>query len=79
MKTFKLIITKIDGPVFDGEVTSVTLPGEAGEMTVLAHHEALITRLKVGTITVVMVSGKETYPVDSGVVEIANNAVTVLL
>lgn len=79
MNTFKLVITKIDGPVFDGDVTSVTLPGENGEMTVLAHHEALITRLKAGTITVQHSVGKETFPVESGVVEIANNTTTVLL
>lgn len=79
MKNFKLIITKIDGPIFDGEASSVTLPGEAGEMTVLANHEALITRLKAGTITIVSASGTEAHQIDSGVVEIAQNAVTVLL
>lgn len=79
MKTFKLIITKIDGPVFDGVATAVTIPGEEGEMTVLADHEALITRLKAGTITVQHENGKEAFPIDSGVLEIANNIVTVLL
>ncbi len=79
MKTFKLIITKIDEPIFSGEATSVTLPGEAGEMTVLAGHEALISPLKAGTITLVSASSTETHQIDSGVVEIANNTVTVLL
>lgn len=79
MKTFKLIITRIDGPIFNGEATSVTLPGEAGEMTVLAGHEALITPLKAGTVTVVSASGTERHAIDSGVVEIAHNSVTVLL
>jgi F-type H+-transporting ATPase subunit epsilon len=79
MKTFKLIITKIDGPVFDGEALSVTIPGEEGEMTILAGHEALITRLKAGTIMVKSETETHTHPVDSGVVEIANNIVTVLL
>ncbi len=79
MKNFKLIITRIDGPIFNGEATSVTLPGEAGEMTVLAGHEALITPLKAGTITLVSASGTETHTIESGVVEIANNTVTVLL
>ncbi len=79
MKSFKLIITKIDEPVFNGEALSVTLPGEDGELTVLPHHEPLITRLKQGTISVTTESGTEQYPVESGVVEIANNSVTVLL
>ena len=79
MKPFKLIITKINGPLYDAEAFSVTLPGEAGEMTVLAHHEAFITRMKPGTITVTHASGTESYPVDSGIVEIADNVVTILL
>jgi F-type H+-transporting ATPase subunit epsilon len=79
MKTFHLIITRIDGPVFDGQATSVTLPGEAGEMTVLANHEALITRLKEGTITVHAEGRTNTHTIQSGVVEIAQNKVTVLL
>jgi F-type H+-transporting ATPase subunit epsilon len=79
MKTFKLIITKIDGPIFDGEALSVTIPGEEGEMTILAGHEALITRLRPGTIALKTETDTETHPVASGVVEIANNIVTVLL
>ncbi len=79
MKTFHLIITKIDGPVFDGDALSVTLPGEEGEMTVLADHEALITRLRAGAVTVVSETGTETHAIDSGVLEVANNTVTVLL
>jgi F-type H+-transporting ATPase subunit epsilon len=79
MKNFKLIITRIDGPIFDGDATSVTLPGEAGEMTILAGHEALITRLKPGTIAVVVNGETKTFPAESGVVEISNSVVTVLL
>ena len=79
MKPFHLIITRIDGPLFSGEALSVTLPGEAGEMTVLAQHEPLITRLKTGTITVRTATDTQTFQVDSGVVEIANSTVTVLL
>ena len=79
MKPFNLIITAIDAPLFSGEAFSVTLPGEDGAMTVLAHHQALITRLKEGTIVVRDSEGEKTFDVTSGVVEIANNSVTVLL
>jgi F-type H+-transporting ATPase subunit epsilon len=79
MKTFHLIITKIDGPVFDGDALSVTLPGEEGEVTILAGHEPLITRLKTGIITVMSDAGKTVHPIESGVLEVANNTVTVLL
>lgn len=79
MNPFTLIITAIDGPLYNGDAFSVKLPGEDGEMTVLAHHQALITRLKEGIILVKDASGEQTFPVESGVVEIANNKVTVLL
>jgi F-type H+-transporting ATPase subunit epsilon len=80
MKPFTLIITAIDAPLYNGEAFSVTLPGEEGNMTVLAHHQALITRLKEGIILVKDASsGEHSFPIDSGVVEIANNKVTVLL
>lgn len=79
MKPFRLIITAIDKPLYDNEAFSVTLPGEDGALTVLAHHQALITRLKQGIITVKDAVGEHTFQIDSGVVEIANNSVTVLL
>ena len=79
MKPFTLIITAIDAPLYNGEVFSVSLPGEDGAMTVLAHHQALITRLKEGTIVVKDAAGEQSFPVEGGVVEIANNKVTVLL
>ena len=79
MKPFTLIITAIDAPLYNGEAFSVSLPSEDGAMTVLAHHQALITRLKEGAIVVKDATGEQSFPVDGGVVEIANNKVTVLL
>ena len=79
MKPFTLIITAIDAPLYSGEAFSVSLPGEDGAMTVLAHHQALFTRLKEGIIVVKDSEGEKSFPVTTGVVEIANNKVTVLL
>ncbi len=79
MNPFTLIITAIDAPLYNGDAFSVSLPGEDGAMTVLAHHQALITRLKEGTILVKDAGGEQSFPVEGGVVEIANNKVTVLL
>ena len=45
-KLLKLTIARVDGPLFDGEVVSVTVPGASGEMTLLAEHAALISPLK---------------------------------
>jgi F-type H+-transporting ATPase subunit epsilon len=78
MKNFKLTITQIDGALFEGDAVSVTVPGEEGEMTILANHEPLITRLTLGTITVATGTEKKFFQIDSGVVEISES-VTILL
>jgi F-type H+-transporting ATPase subunit epsilon len=79
-KLLKLSISKVDGPVFDGEVVSVTVPGSAGEMTILAQHSSLISPLKKGTITLKKADGQvETFDAESGTLEISNNHATILL
>ena len=79
-KLLQLTISKVDAPVFDGLVISVTVPGTEGEMTILADHTALISVLKAGTINVKLESGTvENYPVENGTLEISNNHVTILI
>ena len=41
--------------IFDGEVVSVTLPGQNGIFQVLNNHSAIISSLKTGEITVELV------------------------
>ena len=76
----KLTITRVDGPVFDGEVVSVTVPGVEGEMTLMAHHEALISPLRRGNITYVNPNHEsKTIEVDLGTLEISHNHATILI
>lgn len=78
--TLKLTIARVDGPVFDGEVISVAVPGVSGAMEILAHHQALISPLRAGTITYVSVDGtKVEVVITSGTIEISNNHATILL
>jgi len=79
-KLLQLTITRVDGPLFDGEVVSVTVPGVAGEMTILAHHSALISPLKKGSMTVRKAdSTQEIFEIESGTLEISHNHATVLI
>jgi F-type H+-transporting ATPase subunit epsilon len=75
----KLVIAKVDQNLFDGEVESVTLPGAAGEMTVLHNHEPLITTLKKGNITVRTGADEKVFAVESGVLEVRHDGATVIL
>lgn len=79
-KFLKLTIARVDGPVFDGEVVSVTLPGTEGEMTIMADHEPLVSALKVGTVTVRPATGDAaSYELENGTVEVRDNHATVLI
>ena len=67
-----------DKKVFEGEATSVTLPGTLGFFEILSHHAPIISTLQDGKV-VVRGSGKEeVFYIKGGVVEALNNVVTVL-
>lgn len=77
-----LVIAKVDKVYYDGECQSVTLPGAEGELTVLGHHEPLITTLKEGVITVRaqnLESGQMTFPIQKGLLEVRADGATVIL
>jgi F-type H+-transporting ATPase subunit epsilon len=77
-----LVIAKVDQVYFDGEADSVTLPGAEGVLTVLGHHEPLITTLKQGTIVVHATNlegGQVTFPITSGLLEVRADGATVIL
>jgi len=78
-KTTHVTVSKVDGALFAGEALSLTVPAADGELTILPRHEALITPLKSGQITVRTEKGEEYIQVETGVCEISENKVTVLL
>jgi F-type H+-transporting ATPase subunit epsilon len=51
-KTFSVSLVTPDGPVFEDEVEMIVVPGEAGEVGVLARHAPLIALLKAGSTRV---------------------------
>src|SRR3989338_7146720 len=77
--TFSLTITTLSDVLFHGDAKSVTLPGSAGELTVLAKHMPLVTPLRQGTITVRTEGGEENFSVEKGILEVSREKVTVLL
>lgn len=63
--------------LFEGEVTLVTLPGEAGEFTVLRNHAALISTLVAGKVRYVADGATTEVDIDGGIVDVDNNVVSV--
>jgi F-type H+-transporting ATPase subunit epsilon len=75
----KVVIAKVDENLYDGQASSVTLPGAEGEMTVLAEHEPLITTLKAGVILVRAEGENREFQIEGGVLEVRHEGVTVIL
>ena len=81
-KTSALLNLKVltpDGPVLEGEVYEVTLPGTQGEMGIFPQHAALLTGIVPGRLTYRAPDGSDTAALGRGVAEVQNNEVRVIV
>ena len=53
-KRFSIALVTPEGPVFDGEAEMIVVPGQAGDIGVLARHAPLVAMLKAGSTRVYM-------------------------
>ena len=74
----RLTIITPDKPVFDGEVTSVTVPGAAGSFEVLENHAPIVSTLEDGKVIIRNGKSEEVITIIGGVVEVIENKITVL-
>lgn len=66
--------------VFQGEVTSVTLPGTMGSFTVLHNHASLVSTLVAGEIAYTAADGdRRQLEISGGLADVDNNVVSVCL
>lgn len=78
-KLFSLKIISPDEVLFSGEVEMVVVPGEVGELGILAEHAPLLSTLKAGRVRAKMEGRFEAFEVGGGFIEVARNRVTVLV
>lgn len=79
MSTIKVDVVSAERSLFQGNAKFVALPGEAGELGVLPGHTPLITRIRPGTVKIVLEDGsEESIFVAGGLLEIQPGHVTVL-
>lgn len=79
MSSFKVDVVSAEQSLFAGEAKFVSLPGESGELGVLPGHTPLITRVRPGTVKIVLIDDtEESIFVAGGLLEIQPNHVTVL-
>ena len=68
-----------DKSVFEGEATSVTLPGTMGFFEILNNHAPIISTLEDGKVTIRGGAAKEEhFYIHGGVVGASNNKVIIL-
>ena len=59
MSTFEVSLVTPDGPVYEGEIEMLIVPGADGEIGVLARHAPLVAMLKAGSTRVHVRRGGE--------------------
>ncbi len=75
----KLEIITPESRLFNGEVSSVQVPGKKGSFTVLHNHAPIISTLAKGFIKLVSESqGTREIAIEGGVVEVKRNRIIVL-
>lgn len=79
MEEIRVSIVTPEGLIFDDEVKSATLPGEAGEFGVQYAHSDLISLLKSGVIEIVRSDeSKEYVAIDWGYAKVDGKSVDIL-
>ncbi len=74
-----LEIISPDKKIYEGEVTSVKLPGADGSFEVLNNHAPIVSTLVAGDVRVIDAANKtENFAINGGVIEMQNNKIVVL-
>ena len=63
--------------LFQGEATSVNLPGKIGAFTVLENHAPIVSTLDKGVITITNKEENTEIKIVSGFVEVHDNEITI--
>ncbi len=69
-----------DKRVFEGDITSVKVPGTLGSFEILNNHAPIVSSLDKGEVRVKTSKGELLqYQVDGGVIEVMKNNVSLLI
>ena len=79
MNSYQLSIVTPNGKVFEGFVESLTAPGAAGFLGVLAGHAPMAVCLTSGPLTVKGEDQKRYYAISSGILEVGGQNKVIIL
>jgi len=69
-----------DKEIFQGEITSVKVPGTSGQFEVLSNHAPIVSSLDDGQVRIIKSDGERmTFKIERGFIEVLNNEVSLLV
>lgn len=75
----QLSVLTPDVEYYNGEITSIKVPGAAGEFQVLKNHAPIVSALVDGKVEVKTAEGKLlTFMIRGGFIEVLNNRIALL-
>jgi F-type H+-transporting ATPase subunit epsilon len=78
-RTFDLSVVTPGGTVFEGEAQMIVVPGDAGEIGVLARHAPLVALLKAGEIRVRAAGNWQSFAAGPGYFKVQQDRAIVLV
>ena len=81
VKNFNVEIITPSGYLFNGTCFMINIPASAGEMGVMSHHEAVLTTLAPGKITIYDKNNvaTEQFEIESGFAKMAGEKLLILV
>jgi len=64
--------------VFQGQVSSITVPGSVGNFQILKNHAPLVSTLEIGELNIKIDEKFQYFAISGGTIEINNNKVLIL-
>ena len=69
-----------DKEIFQGEITSVKVPGTSGQFEILRNHAPIVSSLDDGQVRIIKSDGERmTFKIERGFIEVLNNEVSLLV
>ncbi len=78
MAKFHFSLVAPERELFAGEVDQVDAPGAEGDFGVLAGHEAFMTTLRPGEVTVFIDGAKRVFSIEGGFADVTPESFTLL-
>jgi len=67
-----VLVASVSGEVFNGSAESLSVPSEMGDLTILPHHQALVSLLSAGDVAVAHGSEHTKVSIAGGVLEVSD-------